>query len=139
MLQGRQRGMSRAECDAFNHMHFARLQSAYGKRGVTPKVPSSHPLQRIELRVLCRNMQYAEQTDINSSLFPCYKYLKLSPVCICTPIHTPLADSCHLWFQTTAPKANLLVVSYSLASTSNQKTNASNSLHTGCKAAAATA
>lgn len=38
-LQGRQRAMSRAECDAFNHMHFARLQSAHGKRGVTPKVP----------------------------------------------------------------------------------------------------
>lgn len=37
-LQGRQRAMSRAECDAFNHMHFARLQSAHGKSGVTPKV-----------------------------------------------------------------------------------------------------
>ncbi|DBA96762.1 TPA: hypothetical protein ACH3X1_015600 [Trebouxia sp. C0004] len=30
--------MTRAECDAFNHMHFARLESAHGKRGVTPKV-----------------------------------------------------------------------------------------------------
>ncbi len=37
-MQGRQRYMTRAECDAFNHMHFARLQSAHGKRGVTPKV-----------------------------------------------------------------------------------------------------
>ncbi|DBA65927.1 hypothetical protein WJX79_009404 [Trebouxia sp. C0005] len=37
-LQGRQKYMTRAECDAFNHMHFTRLRSAHGKRGVTPKV-----------------------------------------------------------------------------------------------------
>lgn len=44
--------MSRAECDAFNHMHFARLQSAHGKRGVTPKVYKNHLHSESEIKLM---------------------------------------------------------------------------------------
>ncbi|DBA93736.1 hypothetical protein WJX82_001647 [Trebouxia sp. C0006] len=60
-LQGRQRYMTRAECDAFNHMHFARLQSAHGKRGVTPKV-QQEALTQEEVALLRIVSQSPQQT-----------------------------------------------------------------------------